>query len=456
MQISRYSAPEFDPYGESRPTDTDDGWRAPVATAPLESVVALPGSKSLTNRELVLAALADGPSTLHAPLWSRDSELMVEGLRALGTRFERMPGTGGFGDDLRVIPADELIGSTTIDCGLAGTVMRFLPPVAALALGPTTFDGDEGARRRPMGGSILGLRSLGVDLDDDRRGALPFTVHGTGRVEGGPIELDASASSQFVSGLLLSAARFERGLDLRHTGERLPSLPHIEMTIATLRARGVSVSSPEAGRWVVDPGPIRAIDVAIEPDLSNAAPFLVAALVAGGHVTITGWPAETTQVGAQLAELLPRFGARVTLDADRLTVQAPEPGPDGGRGIRGVDLDLSEAGELVPNLVALAAFADGPSTFTGIGHIRHHETDRLAALAAELNGLGGRVTELDDGLRIEPAPLHAGPWRAYADHRMATTGAIVGLAVPGVVVDDIASTGKTLPQFTKLWEQMLA
>ena len=456
MQISRYSAPEFDPYGESRPTDTDDGWRAPVATAPLESVVALPGSKSLTNRELVLAALADGPSTLHAPLWSRDSELMVEGLRALGTRFERMPGTGGFGDDLRVIPADELIGSTTIDCGLAGTVMRFLPPVAALALGPTTFDGDEGARRRPMGGSILGLRSLGVDLDDDRRGALPFTVHGTGRVEGGPIELDASASSQFVSGLLLSAARFEHGLDLRHTGERLPSLPHIEMTIATLRARGVSVSSPEAGRWVVDPGPIRAIDVAIEPDLSNAAPFLVAALVAGGHVTITGWPAETTQVGAQLAELLPRFGARVTLDADRLTVQAPEPGPDGGRGIRGVDLDLSEAGELVPNLVALAAFADGPSTFTGIGHIRHHETDRLAALAAELNGLGGRVTELDDGLRIEPAPLHAGPWRAYADHRMATTGAIVGLAVPGVVVDDIASTGKTLPQFTKLWEQMLA
>src|SRR5215207_3010332 len=245
MQISRYSAPEFDPYGEARQTETDDGWRAPVATGPLESVVSLPGSKSLTNRELVLAALADGPSTLHAPLWSRDSELMVEGLRALGTRFERMPGTGGFGDDLRVIPADELLGSTTIDCGLAGTVMRFLPPVAALALGPTTFDGDEGARRRPMGGSILGLRALGVDLDDDGRGALPFTVHGTGRVDGGPLELDASASSQFVSGLLLSAPRFERGLDLRHTGERLPSLPHIEMTIATLGARGVEVHSPE-------------------------------------------------------------------------------------------------------------------------------------------------------------------------------------------------------------------
>jgi 3-phosphoshikimate 1-carboxyvinyltransferase len=456
MLISKYSAPEFDPYGDARQTEPDGGWLAPVAARPLESVLALPGSKSLTNRELVLAALADGPSTLRAPLWSRDSELMIDGLRALGTRFERMPGTGGFGDDLRVIPADELLGSTTIDCGLAGTVMRFLPPVAALALGPTTFDGDEGARRRPMGGSILGLRALGVDINDDRRGALPFTVHGTGSVEGGPLELDASASSQFVSGLLLSAARFEHGLDLRHTGDRLPSMPHIEMTIATLRARGVEVNVPEPGRWQVSPGPIRAIDVHLEPDLSNAAPFLVAALVAGGQVTITGWPAETTQVGARLAELLPRFGATASLDGDRLTVRAPEPTEGGGRGIRGTELDLSEAGELAPNLVALAAFADGPSTITGIGHIRHHETDRLAALVAELNGLGGRITELDDGLRIEPAPLHAGPWRAYSDHRMATTGAIVGLAVPGVVVDDIATTGKTLPQFPSLWEQMLA
>jgi 3-phosphoshikimate 1-carboxyvinyltransferase len=456
MQISRYSAPEFDPYGDARPTDTDHGWRAPSATQPLASVVAIPGSKSLTNRELVLAALSDGPSTLRAPLWSRDTELMLEGLRSLGTQFERMPGTGGFGDDVRVIPADELLGSTTIDCGLAGTVMRFLPPVAALALGPTTFDGDEAAYRRPMGAVIDGLRALGVDLDDDRRGSLPFTVHGTGRVEGGSLEIDASASSQFVSGLLLAAARFERGLDLRHTGERLPSLPHIEMTIAALRARGIGVGNPSTGRWTVTPAPIRAIDVHIEPDLSNAAPFLIAAVVAGGHVTITGWPSETTQVGVRLAELLPRFGASVELDDDRLTVRAPAPNPEGGRGIRGVDLDLSDAGELVPNLVVLAALADAPSTFTGIGHIRHHETDRISALATELNGLGGRVTELDDGLRIEPTPLHGGPWRAYADHRMATSGAIIGLAVPGVVVDDIGSTSKTLPQFTHLWGQMLA
>lgn len=456
MLISKYSEPEFDPYGDNRESTNDDGWLAPVAAGPLDATLTLPGSKSLTNRELVVAALADGPSELHAPLWSRDSELMIDGLRALGTTFERIPGRGGFGDDLRVIPADELLGSTTIDCGLAGTVMRFLPPLAALALGPTTFDGDEAARVRPMATTIDSLRALGADLDDDRRGALPFTVHGTGRIIGGELTIDASASSQFVSGLLLAAARFENGLDLRHTGERLPSVPHIEMTIETLRNRGVDVATPEPGRWVVEAGSIGAVDADIEPDLSNAAPFLTAALAAGGSVTITGWPDETTQVGAQLETLLPHFGARVEREDGRFTVHAPDPATDGGRGIRGVELDLSAAGELVPNLVALSALADSPSTFTGIGHVRHHETNRLAALAAEINGLGGRVTELDDGLHIEPARLHGGTWKAYSDHRMATSGAIIGLAVEGVIVDDIGCTSKTLPQFVELWGRLLA
>ncbi|BDZ53681.1 hypothetical protein GCM10025870_07540 [Agromyces marinus] len=330
MQLSRYSAPEFDPYGDDRPVETDEGWRAPTASQPIATTLSIPGSKSLTNRELVLAALADGPSTLRAPLWSRDSELMVEGLRALGVRFERMPGAGGFGDDLRVTPADELLGSTTIDCGLAGTVMRFLPPVAALALGPTTFDGDEYARKRPMSGVIDGLHGLGVDLDDDGRGALPFTVHGTGRVAGGALEIDASASSQFVSALLLSAARFEQGVDLRHTGERLPSLPHIEMTVAALAARGVEVGAPELGRWTVAPGPIAAIDVDIEPDLSNAAPFLVAALVTGGSVTITGWPRSTTQVGAQLATILPGSGRSSSTATIGSRSTRPRPPPTAG------------------------------------------------------------------------------------------------------------------------------
>ncbi|WP_120337935.1 3-phosphoshikimate 1-carboxyvinyltransferase [Cryobacterium soli] len=448
MLISRYSKPEFDPYGDSSPEEIDALWAAPVATVPLAATLSLPGSKSLTNRELVLSALADSPSLLRAPLHSRDSDLMVDALRQLGTTIEAVDGAGEYGADLRITPG-ELFGSTTVDCGLAGTVMRFLPPVAALALGPTTFDGDAGARRRPMSTTITSLRDLGADINDDGRGALPFTVHGTGGLEGGEITIDASSSSQFVSGLLLAAARFRTGLRLRHAGERLPSLPHIEMTIHTLAQRGVTVTSPEEGVWLVEPGPIQGAEVDIEPDLSNAAPFLAAALVAGGSVTITGWPTTTTQVGAHLAELLPLFGATVSIDGDRLTVTGT------GR-ITGVDLDLSTGGELAPTLVGLAALADSPSTITGIGHIRHHETDRLAALATEINNLGGHVTELPDGLAIDPRPLHGGTWHSYDDHRMATTGALLGLAVSGVEVEDIGTTAKTLPQFADLWHGLLA
>lgn len=448
MLTNPYSAPDFDVYGDAEPERPDEAWPAPVAAGPIDATVSLPGSKSLTNRELVLAALADGPSLLKAPLHSMDSNNMVEALRALGTTIQERPASGAFGADWLVTPAEELTGSTTVECGLAGTVMRFMPPVAALALGPTVFDADPSARNRPMGTMITSLMELGVDLSDDGRRSLPFTVHGTGRVAGGTLTIDASSSSQFVSGLLLSAARFEDGLLLVHAGERLPSLPHIEMTIAALAARGVIVESPAVGEWVVAPGTIGARDIAIEPDLSNAAPFLAAALVTGGSVTLTGWPASTTQVGADLVDLLPLFGATVTLDGDRLTVT-------GGDRITAVDIDLTTGGELAPALTALAALADGPSTITGIGHIRHHETDRLAALATEINKLGGAVTELEDGLRIEPKPLHGGEWHSYHDHRMATTGAILGLVVPGVTIENVATTAKTLPQFTQLWQTML-
>ncbi|TFC94082.1 MULTISPECIES: 3-phosphoshikimate 1-carboxyvinyltransferase [Cryobacterium] len=448
MLISRYSKPEFDPYGDTSPEETDARWPAPTGSGSLSASVALPGSKSLTNRELVLSALATHPSLLRAPLHSRDTDLMVAALVQLGCIVNEVDGDGEFGPDLQVIPG-ELVGSTTIDCGLAGTVMRFLPPVAALGLGPTTFDGDAGARRRPMSTTISSLRALGADINDDGRGALPFTVHGTGTLPGGEITIDASASSQFVSGLLLAAPNFEQGLHLRHSGERLPSLPHIEMTIATLARRGITVHSPAVGEWVVAPGRIGGADIDIEPDLSNAAPFLAAALVAGGSVTITGWPATTTQVGADLADLLPLFGAEVSREGDRLTVT-------GTGSIRGVQLDLSTGGELAPTLVALAALADTPSTITGIGHIRHHETDRLAALATEINRLGGAVTELPDGLQIDPRPLQGGPWNTYDDHRMATAGALIGLRVPGVLIENIGTTAKTLPQFTDLWQTLVS
>lgn len=425
---------------------TYSGWTAPAASAPLDARLVIPGSKSLTNRELVLSALADGPSRLTAPLRARDTELMADALRALGTTVSA---------DLGEIVPGALRGGAHLDAGLAGTVMRFIPPVAALAEGAVTIDGDEHARKRPMATTIDALRALGVRVDDEGRGALPFTIHGDGGVEGGELTIDASASSQFVSGLLLAAPRFRDGLVLRHAGERLPSMPHIEMTIAALAARGVEVSSPEPATWVVAPGPIAARDLVIEPDLSNAGPFLAAALLAGGRVTIAHWPAETTQVGRLFAELLPRFGATVTLGADGLTVDGG-PGILGGRTFPGVDLDLSEGGELAPTFAALAALATTPSRITGIAHLRGHETDRLAALAADLNGLGADVTEQPDGLAFSPAPLHGGPWRAYADHRMATTGALVGLVVPGVVVDDIATTSKTLPEFPELWAELTA
>ena len=450
-----------DPAGQADGAEAaPEPWAAPVAGGELQVTVPLPGSKSLTNRELILAALADGPGTLSAPLHSRDSELMIDGLRALGVDIRATDAHPGgpsiFGPDLLITPAEELTGSTSIACGLAGTVMRFMPPVAALALGPTAFDGDPYARKRPMRPILDALRALGADIADEGRGALPFTVHGTGSLRGGRVELDASLSSQFVSGLLLSAPRFDEGVHVVHVGERLPSAPHIEMTIAALRARGVEAGSPAPGEWRVAPGPIAARDHTIEPDLSNAAPFLAAALVAGGSVTVPHWPAQTTQVGDHLRELLPEFGARVSLNEDLLTVT-------GDGVLRGVTLHVPDAGELAPTLVGLAALAahgtgtgDGqPSEITGIGHIRQHETDRIAALVAEINRLGGDAVELDDGIAVRPATLHGGLWRAYEDHRMATTGALVGLRIPGIEVDDIDSTAKTLPEFPQLWERLL-
>jgi 3-phosphoshikimate 1-carboxyvinyltransferase len=403
--------------------------------------VELPGSKSMTNRALVLAALADGPSRVVHPLRARDTELMAAALRGLGVRVND---TGG---DWLVTPSG--LHGATVDAGLAGTVMRFVPPLAALADGAVVFDGDEYARTRPMAQLIDGLRQAGVRVDDDGRGALPITVHGAGAAPGGTVRIDASASSQFVSGLLLSGARYDNGIEVVHVGAAaVPSQPHVDMTLAMLAEAGVETGS-ETGIWRAGPGPISAHTWTIEPDLSNAAPFLAAALVTGGTVTVAGWPLTTTQAGDALRELLARMGADVTRDDDGLTVT-------GGGTIHGVAADLHDVGELTPTVAALAALADSPSTLTGIAHLRGHETDRLAALRAELVALGAHVDELADGLTVRPAPLRGGVWHAYADHRMATAGAVLGLVVEGVEIDDIASTAKTLPDFTRRWAEMLA
>ena len=407
-------------------------WPAPVARHPVHATVRLPGSKSLTNRALVLAALADGPSQVRGALRSRDTELMASALAALGATVDTS------GTDWSVVPGP--LHGGAVDCGLAGTVMRFLPAVAALADGPVSFDGDVHARVRPMGPVLDALRALGVEVTGS---SLPFTVHGAGRVSGGEVVLDASESSQFVSGLLLAGARFDQGVVVGHEGPPVPSLPHIEMTLDCLRRHGVEVTAG-TDRWEVRPGPVRAVDAVIEPDLSNAAPFLMLAVTSGGRVRVLGWPRSTTQAGDALRDLLTRMGAEVVLDDEGLTVR-------GTGTIRGLDADLHDVGELAPAVAALCAVASGPSRLRGIAHIRGHETDRLAALAVELRGLGAEVEEHPDGLAISPAPLHGGEFKTYADHRMAHAAVIIGSVVDGVLVENVATTAKTFPGFPEVW-----
>lgn len=407
--------------------------------SPVDASVTLPGSKSITNRALILAALADGPSTITGALRSRDTDLMIGGIRGLGaTITERNDGT-----TLDITPGP--LRGTTVECGLAGTVMRFVPPLAALAAGDVLFDGDEQAKNRPMGTVLDALRALGADVDGN---TLPFTVHGRGSLGGGVVTIDASGSSQFVSGLLLSAAAFDEGVTVHHDGKAVPSMPHIDMTVEMLRAAGVSVDTSEANTWRVLPGPIHAHDVVVEPDLSNATPFLAAAAVTGGTVSVPLWPQSTTQAGDAIRGILEQMGADVTWSDGTLTVRGPAR-------LVGLDIDLHDVGELAPTVASLAASASTPSQLRGIAHLRGHETDRLAALATEIGRLGGSATETEDGLRIEPATLHGGVWHSYADHRMATAGAILGLVVDGIEVEDIGTTAKTLPGFEELWATML-
>ncbi|MDQ4091959.1 MAG: 3-phosphoshikimate 1-carboxyvinyltransferase [Actinomycetota bacterium] len=418
-------------------------WAAPWAPGPVRATVTVPGSKSITNRALLLTALAGTGGIVRRALRSRDTDLMVGALRALGVAVTSCD------DQLEVAAHSGLRGPATVDCGLAGTVMRFVPPLAALAHGPVRFDGDERARQRPMGAVLGALRALGCQIDGD---ALPFVLHSCGAVPGGEVRIDASSSSQFVSGLLLSAARYDGGITIHHDGPPVPSLPHIQMTVQMLAERGVGVDTDGATWWRVAPGPIAGGDHDVEPDLTNAAVYLAAAAVTGGEVTVPGWPRHTTQAGDAIRPLLARMGARVVLDERGLTVTGPDR-------LHGLDADLHHIGELTPTVTALAALATGPSRLRGIAHLRGHETDRLAALATEIGALGGDIRETSDGLEIRPRPLRADsgrPWAAYADHRMATAGAILGLVVPGIAVDDIAATAKTLPEFSASWSAMLA
>jgi 3-phosphoshikimate 1-carboxyvinyltransferase len=276
-------------------------------------------------------------------------------------------------------------------------------------------------------------------------------VLGSGSVPGGTVAIDASASSQFVSGLLLSGASFTDGLTVQHTGSAVPSAPHIAMTTVMLRQAGVDIDDSVPNRWQVRSGMVAARHWDIEPDLTNAVPFLAAAVVTGGTVRITDWPAKSVQPADDILSVLGKLNAVVTQTDSVLEVR-------GSAGYDGFDVDLRAVGELTPSVAALAALATpgSVSRLSGVAHLRGHETDRLAALSKEINRLGGNCQETADGLVITSTPLHAGIWRAYADHRMAMAGAIVGLRVAEVQIDDIGATSKTLPEFPQLWARMLA
>jgi 3-phosphoshikimate 1-carboxyvinyltransferase len=445
-----------------------DRWQTPSAQGPVRARLRLPGSKSITNRALMLAALSDSPSVVRGPLKARDTALAVQALRALGCVISED------GTDLSVTPSLPASPAVSVDVGNAGTVMRFLPAVAALTPASVSFDGDPRARERPVGALLTALRALGVQIDDGGRGALPFTIHGTGTVRGGSVTLDASGSSQLVSGLLLAAPRFSDGVEVRHEGPPVPSLPHIEMTVRMLRQAGAEVEAgyaasspvphspaardvagtaePRPNMWRVRPGRLRIGDFTVEPDLSNAGPFLAAALVTGGTVTVADWPADSLQASDAILDVLTRIGASCSRSDDGLTVT--------GTGvINGIEADLRDIPELCLPLAAVAALASGPSVLTGVGHTRAQETDRLAAIAKEINALGGDVTERPDGLEIRPRPLRAQAghaWDSYDDHRMVMAAAVLGLAVPGIEVLNVATVGKTFPTFTALWADLLS
>jgi 3-phosphoshikimate 1-carboxyvinyltransferase len=443
------------------PADVGADWPTPVAAEPLDAVIRLPASKSMTNRALVLAALSDAPATIVGPLQARDTELMKAAIAALGSDVVTSGPAGGAepgaGQPVWAVTPGWRAGRARVTVGNAGTVLRFVPPLAALARADVEFDGDPRARERPVAELLAGLRQAGVEISDGGRGALPFVVHGRGRVPGGAVTLDASSSSQLVSGLMLAAPRYARGLQIRHQGARVPSAQHIAMTAAMLTEAGadVEVTSTRADDgvpdgWRVLPGRLAPGTVTIEPDVSNAAPFLAAAVVTGGHLLLPGWPAAGLQPTRQIVDVLGQLGASCWHDADGLHVE-------GTGKISGIVADLRDINEYAPVLTAVAALADSPSELTGIGHMRFHETDRLAALAAEIGALGGDVTELPDGLAVRPRPLRAGaaPFDSHDDHRLVMAAAVLGLVVPGLAVRNAATVGKTFPEFHSRWLEML-
>ena len=435
----------------------DSYWEAPVPTGPLRATVILPGSKSQTSRALVIGTIAESPTVVRGALASRDSYLAAMAMAHFGAGFDFEAER----NEVLITPPKQLRGWGTIDCGLAGTVMRFAPALAAFANGTTRFVGDVAAEKRPLAPLTDALKTIGAKVRfQGAKGHLPLKVRGIYTESEYPdqdpwdeplknVEVDTTSSSQYLSALLLASPLFGRPALLRAEG-RLPSWPYVAMSLEMLAEQGVEIVSKSSSSWLTSPTRPKGVPIDIEPDLSNAGPFLAAALLTGGSVTISGWPRRTDQVGKYWLELLPRFGATLAFSSAGLTVSAPT-----GLTWPGMEFDLAPCGELAPTVAALCLFASSPSTILGVGHLRGHETDRLEALACEIRKLGGKARVLRDGLRITPGQYHPADLASYDDHRMATFGAIVGLRVPGCRVNNIGTTAKTLPHFPARWDAML-
>lgn len=375
---------------------------------------------------------------------------MIEGVRSFGVDIQITDNAGCL--DLIVTPPPEFTAPRQpIDCGLAGTVMRFLPAFALQCEGQSiTFTGDEHASKRPMSELLDAFRTLGVCVD---AASLPFTMRVPQRFTTRQVMIDSSRTSQYISALLLVGARLPNGLTITHTGDHLPSQPHIDMTIQMLAERGVDVEYSHPHTWSLAHHEIAPIDTVIEPDLTNAAVFLAAAAVAGGTVRVAHWPQTTTQAGDQIRSILAQMGAQVSFVDGDLSVQGA------GTLTNPPRIDLSEASELAPVVAGLVACGDGVCELTGIGHIRGHETDRLAAISAELNSLGVFTEQFDDGLRIHGCTGNltpSRPLRSYADHRMVHMACLVSLRTNGLEIEGVEAVSKTMPDFCARWEAMLS
>ncbi|MFH1923429.1 MAG: 3-phosphoshikimate 1-carboxyvinyltransferase [Planctomycetota bacterium] len=406
-------------------------------TGPLSGSIRPPGSKSITNRALVCAALADGESVLTGALDSEDTRVMIDALGQLGLTV----GHDANAHTIRVLGSAGRLPAAEADLYVAnsGTTLRFLTAMVALAHGVYRLDGTPRMRQRPIGDLLDALRQLGADVESQSPGGCPPVVVRAGGLPGGRATVAGSISSQFLSGLLMAAPCAAGPVELVVEGP-LVSKPYVEMTLAVMSAFGVQVEVENLQHFLVPAGrPYQARRYEIEPDASAASYFFAAAAVTGGEVTVEGLTRGSLQGDVAFCDCLAQMGCEVRYGVQSITVV--------GKALRGIDVDMNPISDTVQTLSAVALFADGPTTITGVAHIRHKETDRIRAMATELRKLGAQVDERPDGLKIVPGSLRSAQLDTYDDHRMAMSLAVVGLALPGVVIRDPGCTAKTYPRF---------